>query len=270
MIIGCAVWTINAPTLAERVEWIAEQGFEAISLITTKLARDEADLGFCQNLVRDHELTTTFHLGIGKIENGPHWGQWEEQMREVEGWLGAVGRVAHVSFDAGMREVGPQRYECAYQATAEVLRETIGRLADHGVQVLIENGWGPRGTEEPLHRLKEAVGDDRLGMLLDLGHTNIRTHLHGLQPADYVASLPLAIHELHVHDNDGVSDQHEGVGAGCIDLSAMCRGLKVKGFDGIATVEVCPGVKPIDQGDPEQMCKISHTKEAFDQAWREA
>lgn len=270
MKLGCAVWVINAPTLAERIGWIAEQGFEAISLITTKLARDEADFALSMDLVRDRELTTTFHLGIGRIEDGPPWEQWEEQMREVEGWMDAVGRVSCVSFDAGMREVGPNEFECAYDQTAAVLRETIGRLAGRSVSVMIENGWGPRGTQQHLQRLKDGVADEGLGLLLDLGHANIHTHIHGLQPQTYIPALPLPVHELHVHDNDGVGDQHEGVGVGCIDLGAMSRGLKAHGFEGIATVEVCPGVKAIEFGDVEQMSKIVRTRDEFAQAWEGA
>jgi len=270
MKLGCAVWLINAPTLAQRIKWVAEQGFEAISLITTRLARDETDLALTMNLVRDHQLATTFHLGIGKIEDGPHWEQWEGQMREVEGWVDAVGRVGNVSFDVGLRELGPQQHECAYEATTAVLRHTLARLAARGLQVSVENGWGPRGTAEHIQRLQEVAADPRLGLLLDLGHANIHTHLQGLSPEAYIPSLPLPIYELHVHDNDGVSDQHEGVGAGCIDLPAMSRGLKAKGFDGLATVEVCPSVKPVELADCQQMAKVTRTKTAFAQAWGEA
>ncbi|MFA6033577.1 MAG: TIM barrel protein, partial [Myxococcota bacterium] len=48
------------------------------------------------------------------------------------------------------------------------------------------------------------------------------------------------VFSLHLHDNDGVSDQHLLPGGGVVDFAGIAALLAGTGFDGILTMEVAP------------------------------
>src|SRR5262249_24418425 len=43
---------------------------------------------------------------------------------------------------------------------------------------------------------------------------------------------------VHVHHNDGTSDQHAELGTGTLDVDATARALREHGYDGLVTIEV--------------------------------
>jgi len=100
-------------------------------------------------------------------------------------------------------------------------------------------------------------------LLLDLGHTNVRLTDTGTQqiwclhnegenlplfPGDNspeafensIAKKPLPIAEIHLHNNNGLADQHAFLPDGTADFREIAKILKNRGFDGLANLEVIP------------------------------
>ncbi len=268
-LVGQAVWCIEAETCASRLLWLVEQGFEAISLNTTELVRDDADWENCAKIVQREGLVTTFHFGLGRVDQGLDLALLDRRLGEVERWHNEVGPVRNVTFDPLTRSPqGEGRPQMAYPETGEMLRRAHERLAPLGIAVGVENGWLREGTAEHLERIREHAFAD-LAMILDLGHANI--HVHDAQFAqpieEYIKSLPLPIIELHVHDNNGERDRHESLGSGTLDLAGAVRGLKAVGFAGVATIEVAPGLRGIPLERPERMMLIAWARRTFLDAW---
>ena len=84
--------------------------------------------------------------------------------------------------------------------------------------------------------------EDDVGILIDLGHMNVRQWMMEEHEHDdfmrVFRQLPMKLRELHVHDNKGRRDEHREVGYGNLPMKAIVDATKSIGFDGIVTVEI--------------------------------
>ncbi len=119
--------------------------------------------------------------------------------------------------------------------------------------------------------VKEKADIPDLGLLIDIGHLNLYVRRMGKRADEYIEALPLAIHELHLHDNDGVRDYHLPLyprqGSILPIMGDVVSGLKKKGFDGIVTLEVIPYGQRVYIKDEEGMASIIKTREMFEDYW---
>ena len=92
--------------------------------------------------------------------------------------------------------------------------------------------------------LEPLLACPRYGILIDVGHLNIRVRTDGyhrdVSVAEYFARVPLPVVEIHLHDNGGSKDEHGHFGLGNIDFEEVARALKAIGFQGISTIEIAP------------------------------
>ncbi len=95
-----------------------------------------------------------------------------------------------------------------------------------------------RADFEPL------LASDRYGILIDVGHLNLRCsgggYFGGMSVAEYIDRVPLPIIEVHLHDNHGEKDEHGHFGLGNLNFRDVATALKARGFDGISTIEIAP------------------------------
>lgn len=82
-------------------------------------------------------------------------------------------------------------------------------------------------------RLNELAGEKRFGVCLDIGHAGI----DGACAADMVHGLAANLCCLHVHDNDGKTDQHLMPYIGKTDVEGVCRALHEIHYQGDLTFE---------------------------------
>lgn len=153
-----------------------------------------------------------------------------------------------VAFDSLVQQATVQRYEQAYEAAKELGAKKIifhscfvpsvyflegwaERAADfynrflenktEEIQVLMENVLDP--CPEPFLQVAQMTEHPAFGICLDLGHANCysevacETWLEQLQPY---------IRHLHVHDNDGRTDQHLALGEGSLPFAKLENYLK--------------------------------------------
>ncbi len=92
--------------------------------------------------------------------------------------------------------------------------QPLNRIAaEIGTKIAIENIF----EEEPtnLKRLAESMASDNFGICFDTGHFN----LFSKNPLeDWMDALGSHIVELHLHDNNGATDQHLPMGEGQFDF----------------------------------------------------
>jgi len=88
-----------------------------------------------------------------------------------------------------------------------------------GVKVLLENLQNDVTTPEHLLEILNIGHFDGVGVTLDVGHAHLSEA--GLEHA--LELLRGRIHELHVHDNNGVRDEHLWPGSGEIDWQKFLR-----------------------------------------------
>ncbi len=105
----------------------------------------------------------------------------------------------------------------------------------------------PTDMVEVIDTLNDTLGSDRFVACLDTGHM----HIHAIQPDTAVKVLGKRTKLLHVHDNYGLRDNHNGIGQGITDWKALALALKEVGYDGVFSLEV--GLKSVYNISPETM-----------------
>jgi len=80
---------------------------------------------------------------------------------------------------------------------------------EHGVRIALENYWHEDSRE--IKKLFSEYDSDFLGFCYDSGHGNLGDGLRTLE------ELKDRLISIHLHDNDGIDDQHNIVFTGTID-----------------------------------------------------
>ena len=233
---------IGVNTLAEISEQAVECGARAVSfLMTPQRYQRPGEAQKILDLVQRHDLDVTCHNALGRAEEeSDPLPRLQDEIDDIIEWHAASGRVRCVSFDPASFTLRPDEEPVVdIQKTAELLKYATDRLARRGIKTAIEN-WIGNSNIEAYEAIKEGVDHEDLGALVDIGHLNIAVNANltgGLSPGDYVRRMPIPIHEVHVHYNNGVDDQHAPLEAHSIVGEQAVRALAERGFDGIATIE---------------------------------
>lgn len=126
--------------------------------------------------------------------------------------------------------------------TVRSLDELLPVAERLGIVIAIENIWHPTNTPEKLLSILDHFRSPNLGLCFDAGHANLMAHDRGAtestpikawqrfgtvpyDPAVLDKMLP-HITTCHLHDNNGLSDQHLLPGRGEIDWAPLVAKLK--------------------------------------------
>ena len=120
------------------------------------------------------------------------------------------------------------------EALTESLRKLCAAARERGLRVAIENmPSGELGASiVEIADLVRASGIGNLGVCVDTGHANMNKDL-----VEGVAAAGDRLFALHVHDNDGVKDQHLAVFAGTADWEGFVGELARVAFKGCFMLE---------------------------------
>lgn len=137
------------------------------------------------------------------------------------------------------KEERPPRRETETLARQEAFMvRAVKDLADYAPDVLLclENLVYPheiyRSPEDMVELIKR-VNRTNVGITLDVGHAVVCGH----KPADFLHLLQDEIFHVHLHDNNGVIDQHLPLGRGVIDYVDVIQSLKRLDYQGVVTLE---------------------------------
>ena len=84
----------------------------------------------------------------------------------------------------------------------------------------------------------DSIKTEYKAFCLDSGHTNVAVGGGCLSVPDYIRYFGDRIKMLHLHDNDGVNDQHLIPGFGYINWPAVFDALEEVGYDGYYNYEL--------------------------------
>ncbi len=238
--IGIAIWNFEGERLGPKLRSFAEMGYTAASINNRSLdSLSDEEESEAAGVAQECDLALTFHGGLldtPAIARAERIARWHER----------TGRVANTSYDVPGVPVPGYCNRKEPEQIFGVLEDVLSVMAGTGVRVLIEDcplypsdaermqGW----TEKHPH----------LGVLIDLGHMNLRLRepRHDPQPLRpgaieaYLKGVPWKIEEVHVHSNDGTKDQHAPPYAPNADMVTAARVLREIGFQGISTIEFAP------------------------------
>lgn len=122
------------------------------------------------------------------------------------------------------------------------IRKLAGEAREHGVKIAVENGPlnDPTFLTITDHlRIISEVMQDNVGVCIDVGHANVGMKL---KPADVIRQVGSLTWALHLHDNDGVGDQHLPPGKGNIDWGDVVKALEEIRYEGSLNIEFIPSM----------------------------
>jgi sugar phosphate isomerase/epimerase len=167
---------------------------------------------------------------------------------EICARVGCPRIVIHPIFDGSARFPSMTKEE-EIKANMEYYTSIIPLLKKYGVVCCLENMWGQDWKTKKVYTgacseinevinyidtLNEIAGERCFGFCLDIGHLL----LLGQDPCYWIEKLGDRLETLHVHDNDGVSDEHILPYLGCANWERFVLGLRKIGYSRNFSFEV--------------------------------
>ncbi len=168
------------------------------------------------------------------------------------GFLNCPYLIVHPNFLHYDQQLSP---EVEWKINLERYGALIEDCKKYHVTVCLENMFTLHGRDiytaicsdmnESAHyidALNEMAGEKCFAFCLDTGHAmllrlNLRT---------VIRQLGHRLETLHIHDNDGVNDQHLAPYMGIIDWNGFCQGLKEIGYKGALSFETYNALNVFD------------------------
>ncbi len=117
-----------------------------------------------------------------------------------------------------------------------------------GIQIAVENLGSVFYTPELFNAVLDGLDPEWFVGLVDVGHVN--AHSPGVSPDAFIRKVrPGRIKGLHLHDNDGGSDQHLMPYLGTIRWDYVMEALAEVGYDGDLTLEIGPSLYKVHDPD---------------------
>jgi len=124
-----------------------------------------------------------------------------------------------------------------FEILTENLKKTIEFGSKYGIKIGLENSSRDHALCTELRDLLKVVNSVKgLGVVFDIGHANMTS----LNPIDYFTKIKDYIISIHIHDNDGKSDQHALLGEGNINFKNFLKECKNSDYYGPFILEIFP------------------------------
>ena len=256
MLHGLAIWHSPHRSMAENIRYFSARGFDSLSVHGAQFVNaifDPAVADETAAAVRETGVVFTVHYCLPRSHGAEAVEVFRSGIAAIAKWQKVHGLIEVLSFDVPQ----PVRGEQGIGAYLDFVLSTVPAC-----KVAVEDFGLNAAEREQIAHLKSNV---RFGYLVDIGHLFIRmrgengsgkalfTHAPDEHPvckspdaAAFTAALAskdFPIFEMHLHNNDGVSDVHWFLERGDMDIPAVARALRKISFDGVLTLESAPGYK---------------------------
>lgn len=124
-----------------------------------------------------------------------------------------------------------------FESLTKNLKELVKLGKKHKIEIGIENGFSIGNLCRKLEDLLRVVNSVKgLRVTFDAGHANAP----GFNPIQYFQKVKNFVINIHLHDNDGKSDQHALIGEGNINFKSLLKECKNSNYYGPFILEVFP------------------------------
>jgi sugar phosphate isomerase/epimerase len=214
---------------------IANAGFHTIQWIhhwRHDFIYTEPEIQHIRTMLRDLHLSISdIHAPVGAEKN---WFATVEYQRlagvdiiknrvEMCRTLGGSVVVTHIP-DLGAEGPGHWRQ------LRKSLDELQGFCAERHVRIAVENK--PFDEFDGIAQLLAAYGPEYVGLCYDSGHGNI-----GGRGLEHLDTFKERLISIHLHDNNGLEDQHRPVFTGTVDWKALAGIIAASPYEGPLTFE---------------------------------
>ncbi len=169
-----------------------------------------------------------------------------EKTIAVCGHIGCPRLVVHPGYLPFTESRGEER-----EQNLRMYSALIPALREHGVVCCLENLFAHHRTKvmcgpcasaaeanDWVDALNDSAGERLFGFCLDVGHAQ----LVGRDIRAFILELGPNLSCFHIHDNDGVSDQHLFPYMGIMDWERFCDAVRDSGYGGDLSFETFEGI----------------------------
>ncbi len=227
----------DGPDFRARLDELYGLGVDSVQLST----RHVEDWGFI-GAVREAGLRVVQVHTPHEVYEGPLAAGDREVLGRFEEWFDTCRKldcdiaVVHLPYRPPTRGEGTPRYvEALRRASMEAVGMLVRLGEEHGVRVAVENRLERAYGYVPADLL-EVVRETGAYMCLDVGHANV----NGVDILEAAAAMPGRVATVHVHDNDGRTDQHLPPLLGTVDWGRLLTVMGELGYGGPYVMEVAP------------------------------
>jgi sugar phosphate isomerase/epimerase len=226
--------------LEEKLDSVARAGFHPE--VRMRDARHlmglaDADVARMGRLLAARSLSTFTHgpfLGLDIASLDAHIAEYSaaclSRGLEVTAGLGGSVMVIHTNYSPRFSRAGLREWLGNWNERMGPILEKARGL---GVRIALENVWEER--PEALVHLVDVLPDRDAMVCLDTGHINAFSRLPAARWWELLGERAIA---LHLHDNDGSSDDHLPPGRGIFDFPALAGILRGRSVLPLMTFEV--------------------------------
>ena len=244
----CYAWTQGSrEEQKNRMREFAENGAEHLVLTSSLLAEGAKDSGYLMTFAADMK-----EFGLDFVDSHAFWGTWSDPGMPMAEWREIMllrhqmafrfcnrFGVRTMAFHTGNtfnnifgKELTLEDY---YDALIRSLEILLPEAEKYGVIIALENQWTPLNHSRQLLRALEHFHSPYLGLCYDSGHGNL-TEKGSLFPGETCVpsvwnnlGIPVEWEEnliekfsphlvnCHLHDNNGIMDEHKLPGQGTVD-----------------------------------------------------
>jgi len=186
-------------------------------------------------LVAGTHLGITVHAPYGDLNLATlNYPIWRESIRQICTCITHASALTdkvtiHPGYLSPVGRLMPQK---AWETQKEALRQIGKHAVEHSVLACLENMIG---VKEFLCQLPEELigmteGIEGIGMTFDLGHANTLGKVNSFLP--YVGKAS----HMHIHDNNGASDEHLALGDGTVQWNTVGKTIAAR-YNGVIVIE---------------------------------
>jgi len=230
--------------LEERLDFLKKNAFDAevrMANIPYIMELDPDDLNRIRGKIESGGLKVFTHgpffgLDIASMDRNIYEYTERSLIRglEITHALGADVMVMHSGFLPFFSRGGRRHW---FSNWARRMRPVVEKAYELGVRIALENSWEDR--PELLEHLIELVGKDSLYVCIDTGHLNVFSKL---SIDNWWNRLGKRVIAMHLHDNDGLSDDHLPPGRGTFNFKRLGELLRDCSELPLLDLEVDPDV----------------------------
>ncbi|MFC1487234.1 sugar phosphate isomerase/epimerase family protein [Thermoproteota archaeon] len=150
----------------------------------------------------------------------------------IAGQLGCRLWLFHPGSRTALSHIYPKE---DWQLNLESVHTLLNVARREDVKVAIENTPEPfpsiMKSVDEFHTFYQDLNDD-IDMVLDIAHANLNRQLR-----DFITQFSKKIVHIHVSDNNGDSDLHQGIGYGNIDWKNVAKMVRETDYDNLIMIE---------------------------------
>ena len=208
--------TANDPMQRDLFVYFARKGYTCVEYNHrfTPFFLSENRLKHLKACMEKYNLTITFHSDANDLCHPDRLvADSQLMLLKSEMWFANRLGIKHIVFHL------PKYLDTQEILIDTVLKELCETATGYGVALYLEND--SRGPWADPHNVRAILDRHPLRHCLDTGHLNNAINAGITDMDTHFKLLGERMDYLHLHDNDGKSDQHIGLGKGNIDLKYL-------------------------------------------------